>query len=120
MAIAGFAGLSIAEILSGAIGGSSTSPSNADAVGSVFGIASLLPAVGSIIAGLVIALGRVWRGVGRSLVLASGLVMLILVTPANISGDLGLRMAALMLWSITFIALGRTIAFSAPKRPMCN
>jgi len=115
MAIAGFAGLSIAEILSGAIGGSSTSSSNADAVGSVFGMASLLTAIGSIIAGLVIARGVVWRGIGRSMVLASGLIMLVLVTPANISGDLGFRMAALMLWGLTFIPLGRTIAVSAPK-----
>lgn len=72
MAIAGFAGLSIAEILSGAIGGSSTSSTNADAVGSAFGIASLLTAVGSIIAGLVIAHGGVWRGIGRSMVLPPG------------------------------------------------
>ena len=41
------------------------------------------------------------------------------VTAANISGDLGFRMAALMLWSLTFIPLGRTIAVSAPKA-MCN
>jgi hypothetical protein len=49
------------------------------------------------------------------MLLASGLIMLVLVTPANISSDLGLRVAAVMLWSLTFIPLGRTIAVSAPK-----
>ena len=44
------------------------------------------------------------------MVLASGAVIIVLVTPANISGDLVVRTLALILWSLTFIPLGRTIA----------
>ncbi|MGI8653488.1 MAG: hypothetical protein ACR2I7_11910, partial [Geodermatophilaceae bacterium] len=56
---------------------------------------------------------NVWHGLGRWMVLASGVVMILLVTPAIISGDLVLRMLALTLWSLTFIPLGRAISTSA-------
>jgi len=44
------------------------------------------------------------------MVLASGTVMIIVVTPALIMGDLWPRTLALMLWSITFVPLGLTIS----------
>ena len=53
---------------------------------------------------------KVWTGLGAWMVLASGAVIILLVTPANISGDLVVRTLALILWSLTFIPLGRTIA----------
>jgi hypothetical protein len=63
---------------------------------------------------VVIVRAGVWRGVGRWMVLASGLVLVLLVTPANISGNPVFRMVALALWSATFIPLGRTISRSVP------
>jgi hypothetical protein len=47
------------------------------------------------------------------MVLASGVVMLVLVTPANINGALVPRTLALILWSLTLVPLGRTIARSS-------
>ncbi|MFY9915019.1 MAG: hypothetical protein WAK18_10155 [Nocardioidaceae bacterium] len=109
VAVMGYFGLAIAEILSGAIGDQETTSSAATAVGTVFGIASLLTALGSIVAGTAIARTAVWRGMGRWMVLASGVVMVVLVTPANIANSELLRMIALSLWSLTFLPLGRTI-----------
>ncbi len=109
VAITGYLGLAIAEILSGAIGDQTTTSSAASAVGIVFGIASLLTALGSIVAGTAITRAAVWRGLGGWMVLASGVVMIVLVTPANIANSELLRMIALSLWSITFLPLGRTI-----------
>lgn len=109
VAISGYLGLAIAEILSGAIGDQQASSSAASTVGTVFGIASLLTALGSIVAGTVIVRFAAWSGLGRWMVLASGAVMVVLVTPANIANSEPLRMIALSVWSLTFIPLGRTL-----------
>ncbi len=69
-----------------------------------------MTALGAIWAGVVIVREKVWTGLGAWMVLASGAVIILLVTPANISGDLVVRTLALILWSLTFIPLGRTIA----------
>ncbi len=111
--VLGYAVLSICELISAAIGAEANSSSAAVNLGSAFGVASLLTAVGSVVAGVVIVRRNVWHGLGRWMVLASGVVMILLVTPAIISGDLVLRMLALTLWSLTFIPLGRAISTSA-------
>lgn len=113
IAAVGYAGLTICEVLSGAIGAESNSSSLAVNVGSAFGVASLLTAFGSVIAGVVIVRTRAWHGLGRWMVLSSGVIMVVLVTPANISGDLVFRTVALTLWSLTFIPLGRAIMSSS-------
>ncbi len=113
VAIAGYLGLAIAEILSGAIGDEQTDSSAASTVGAVFGIASILTALGSIVAGAVIVRSATWSGPGRWMVLASGLIMVVLVTPANIANSELLRMIALSVWSLTFIPLGRTLMTEA-------
>lgn len=115
VAIAGYALLVVAEMLSAGIGGQQTTSSAAATVGGVFGVASLLTAVGSLIAGVVIARAGVWTGLGRWMVLASGVIMVLLVTPANITGSEVFRMVALTLWSLSFIPLGRAIASAAPR-----
>jgi hypothetical protein len=46
------------------------------------------------------------------MVLASGVLMVVLVNPANVLGDVTFRTVALVLWSLTFLPLGRTIATS--------
>ncbi len=114
--VAGYLGLAVAEVLSGAIGGRPADSSSAAAVGGVFGLASLLTAVGSIVAGVAIVRAAVWGGAGRWMVLASGVVMVVLVTPATITGSPLLRMVALSLWSLTFIPLGRTLLARGPDR----
>lgn len=117
VAIAGFGLLAISEVLSGAIGAESTDSSAAASVGTVFGIASLLVAAGSIVAGVVIVRAKVWDGLGRWIVLASGLVLLVLVTPSNIVGDPTFRNISLILWTLTLIPLGQAVARSARSRP---
>ena len=109
IAVAGFVLLSIAELLSGAIGGRDLDSVSATWVSTVFGVASLMTAVGGVVAGAVIVRTHRWTGIGAWMVLASGVVMLVLVTPANITGNLGFRTAALILWSLTFVPLGRTL-----------
>ncbi len=110
VAVVGFLLLAVAEVLSGAIGGEGISSSAAGWVGALFGISSLLTAVGGLVAGTVIVRAARWHGLGAWMVLASGIVMIVLVTPANVAGDLVPRTVALILWSLTFIPLGRALA----------
>jgi hypothetical protein len=112
IAVAGFAILTIAELLSGAIGARDVDSVSAAWVGTVFGVASLMTALGGLVAGVVIVRTRRWAGIGAWMVLASGVVMLALVTPANITGNFVFRTVALILWSLTFVPLGRTLSTS--------
>jgi hypothetical protein len=112
IAVAGFGLLAVAEVLSGAIGGEDVDSSAAGWVGTVFGVASLMTALGGLVAGTVIVRAGQWNGLGAWMVLASGIAMVFLVTPANIDGDESLRTAALVIWSLTLIPLGRTLARS--------
>lgn len=108
-AVVGYAVLAVAEVLSGGIGSVTNDSPSADAVSNVFAVASLLVSVGSIVAGVVIVRRCGWRDVGWSMVLWSGVALVVLVTPANIVGDPVLRMVALMVWSLTFLPLGRAL-----------
>lgn len=112
VAVAAYVGLGVCELVSGAIGSESNSSDAAVAVSTAFGIASTLTALGSVVAGVVIVRARVWTGPARWLVLASGLLMLLVVTPAIISENLELWTLALMLWSAVFVPLGRAVASS--------
>jgi hypothetical protein len=117
IAVVGFVLLGVAEFLSGTIGREDIDSSAAGWVGTLFGVSSLMTALGGLVAGVVIIRKRVWTGLGAWMVLASGVTMLVLVTPANISGDTVPRTLALVLWSLTFIPLGRTIARSTSALP---
>jgi hypothetical protein len=110
IAATAFAGLGACELASGAIGSESTSSSAATAVSTAFGIASMLTALGSIVAGIVIVRAAAWSGWDRWWLLISGVLMLFVVTPAILSEDLWLRTLALMLWSAVFIPLGKAIS----------
>ena len=110
VAVVGFVALAVAELLSGAIGGEEFDSSAVSAVGTLFGVASLATAVGGVVAGVGILRAGQRRGVVGWAVLASALIMLLLVTPANIGGGLVVRTVALMVWSLPFLPLGRTLA----------
>lgn len=116
VAVVGFAGLTICEVLSGAVGTQRNDSAFANAVGGGFALTSLLTAVGSIVAGVAIVRRHGLRNVGWSMVLWSGIVIVLLVTPANISGNDTLEMAALALWSLTFIPLGQTLMRAERQR----
>jgi hypothetical protein len=117
VSVVGFGILSIAEIWSGLIGDELVESSVGDQVGSLFGVGSLATAIGSIVAGVVIVRSDVWDGLGRWALLASGTVMLLVVTPAVIGGGLVARTSALMLWSLLFIPIGRAVRASSGPRP---
>lgn len=109
LAFAGLVGLSVCEVLSGAIGAEPANSSLADGVSTAFGVTSLAGAIGSVVSGVVIV--RAGRMVLAGwAVLASGLIMILLVTPANIIGEPWLRMPALTLWSLCFVPLGLAVA----------
>jgi hypothetical protein len=112
LAVAGFVLLTLAELLSGAIGGENVDSTAAGWVGTLFGVASLLTAIGGLVAGTVIVRARQWTGLGAWMLLASGVVMVLLVTPANVTGAVTFRTVALVIWSLTFLPLGRAIARS--------
>ncbi len=112
VAIVGFVGLSFCELASGAIAGQTTTSEAASTVGTAFGVASMATALGSIVAGVVIVRAHAWQGLARWVVLASGILMIVVVTPALIIGDLWPRTIALILWSTTFVPLGQAISRS--------
>ena len=116
VAIVGLAGLALCELASGAIGSDSTDSTPADVVGGLFGVMSLLIAVGSIVAGIAVVRAGRWTGAARWTLLVSGLILVLLVTPANISGDRYAIYPALILWSLTFVWLGRAVTNSAAAR----
>ncbi len=94
------------ELWSGAIVKEAADSPVAGLVGTAFGVASLVTIVGELIAGVAIVRAKVWQGLPAWMLLTSALVLLLLVTPANISGSNAFRMIALGLWSLTFIPLG--------------
>ncbi len=115
IAVVGFLLLAVAELGSGAIGGEGLDSSAAAWVGTLFAIASLMTALGGVVAGTVIVRAGHWTGLGAWMVLATGVLMLLLVTPANITGDLTFRTTALILWSLPFVPLGLSIARSSTR-----
>ena len=109
-AVVGLIGLSLAEFASAFIGGSATDSEVAVAVGTLFGITSLVFAIGAIVGGVAVLRAGVWQGRWNWVVLGTGLVIIVLVTPANISGNLVFRQSALLIWSLLFIPLGLDVA----------
>ena len=116
VAVAGLVGLATAEIASGLIAEEASDSEIATAVSTAFGITSLVFAVGAIMGGLAIVRADVWPGPWKWVVLATGVVTIVLVTPANISGSLPFRQAALLIWSLLFIPLGLDVARGLSRR----
>lgn len=114
LAVAGLVLLAVAELASGLIGRQVEDSTAAGIVDALFGVASLVLVVGSVWAGVLLLRRRVGPPRAAWAVLASGVVLLLLVLPANVAGDLGLRTGALMLWSLCFVALGAALASAAP------
>ena len=109
VAIVGFTLLAVAELASGIIGRQSDESSAAGVVGGLFGVASLLVGVASIVAGVVIARSRASEpGTWWSL-LAAGVILLLVVTPAQIADSFEIATIALTVWSLAFIPLGRAV-----------
>lgn len=110
LAVVGLVALGVAEVASALIAGEPVDSGGAVAVAAFFGVSSLTFAAGAIAAGIGVIRARIWTGWGRWLVLATGVVIVVLVTPANIAGVWAIRVPSLMLWSALFIPLGLHIA----------
>jgi hypothetical protein len=106
VAAGGLGLLSAAELASGAIGSSDVDSGAAAAVGTVFGVATLVFTAGCLVA---------WRT--HWSVWALGLVILLLVTPANVSGEMVLRQLALAVWSALFVPLGLAVTRGRLPQP---
>lgn len=104
--------LSACEAASGTLVGVAMTSGAATAVGSAFGVVSMVYAVATLIGGVALARRRLLPGANWS-VAASGAILLFLVTPANITGATVLRMVALTLWSLVFVWMGRGLATAA-------
>ncbi len=109
VAVVGYVGLTACEVFSGAIGSQRNDSTDANALGGAYGLTSLLIAIGSIVAGVVIVRRLGLRSIGWSMVLWSGILILVLVTPASISDNLVASMVALTLWSLTLVPLGLAV-----------
>lgn len=110
LAIVGLAALGVSELLSALIAGEPVDSDVAVVVSALFGVSSLLFAAGAVAVGIGVVRTGIWKGWGRWLVLATGVVIVVLVTPANISGVWEFRLPALMLWSALFVPFGLQVA----------
>jgi hypothetical protein len=109
VAAGGLAVLTVAELLSGAIGRESVDSSGAAAVGTVFGVGGVLTALGCVVAGVFIVRERRWLGAARWGLLVSGLVLALLVMPLQAAGVLVATTVALLLWSLAFLPVGAAL-----------
>lgn len=116
VSMAGLLLLSAAEVVSGTLVGVQTTTEAATAVGALFGVSSLLYAVPALVGGVALAKKGLLPQANWSLA-ASGAIILFLVTPANITGSVVLRMASLILWSLVFVWMGRGLAKAQHDRP---
>lgn len=114
LAIVGLVALGVSELLSALIAGEPVDSGAAVAISALFGVSSLLFAAGAVVVGIGVARAGIWKGWGRWLVLATGVVIIVLVTPANISGVWEFRLPALMLWSALFVPFGFQVARGLP------
>jgi hypothetical protein len=112
-AITGSFGLSLSELLSGLVRAQPNDSTAATLVSTIFGITSLVFALGAVVAG--VSLLRAGVGELGWLVLLPGAVIVVAVTPANISGSPAIRLVALTVWSLLFIPLGLRVA-GLPRR----
>jgi hypothetical protein len=77
VAIVGFAGLAACEVFGASLGTQRNDSSAANAVSSAFGVTSLLVAAGAIASGIVIVRRRGLRSFGWSMVLWSGILIVV-------------------------------------------
>jgi hypothetical protein len=103
----GFLLLAICEIAGGLIGRAATEDARAVIVDSAFGVASMLTAAGAVVAAA--GLRRAPEPGAAHWLLASAVVMTLLVTPANMSGNEVARMVTLIVWSLCFVPLGSSV-----------
>ena len=103
--------LAVCETWSGFLASAPANGGAATALDTVYGVASMAVALGSLAAGL--ALRRAWPGVAGSLTV-SGLFMLVIVTPAMISDVNLARSLALAAWSLLYVWFG--VAIRTPAR----
>ena len=110
VAAAGLALLAGCEAVSGAFVGADVDGNPVLWLGSAFGIVSLVIAVPTIFVGVAALRGRLLTGSAGYSLLASGLLLLVGVTAANITGDPIARAIALALWSLSFVWAGHGLA----------
>jgi hypothetical protein len=76
-----------------------------DIVGSLYGAATIVLAVTSILFGVAIVRARAWSGLTRFTVLVTGIYLLVPLVPAQF-GPFLVRMIALLVWTLLYIGLG--------------
>jgi hypothetical protein len=103
----GFLLLATLEVAGGLIGRAEIDDVRAVVVSGAFGITSLLIAGGSLAVAFALRRGRESDAVRW--LLASAAAMIVLVIPANVSGDLLFRMVTLMVWSLCFVPFGLAV-----------
>ena len=109
VAIVGFVLLAAAELASGVIGRQSDESAAAGVVGGLFGVASLLVGFGSIVAGVTSARSGASEPAAWWSLVAAGVILLLVVTPAQIADSFEVATIALTIWSLAFIPLGRAV-----------
>lgn len=95
----------VLEIGAGAAGEESATSEIAGLLGGLYGVATIVLAVASILFGVAILRARAWAGATRLTVLVSGIFLIIPMIPAQF-GPFPLRMGAIAIWSLLYLGLG--------------
>ncbi len=105
VALAGMALLTINEFVAITVAGERSDSTSAGNVGAVYGVASLMIAVGLIVAGIAAIRGGTWSGWQRWLPLVLGVWLIVPTMPA-LALDADAARVALGVWALLFALLG--------------
>jgi hypothetical protein len=95
----------VLEIVSGTAGNETGTSEFAGTLGGLYGVATILLAIASIVFGIAILRARAWTGFTRLTVLVTGIFLIVPLIPAQF-GPLPFRMVALAVWSLLYLGLG--------------
>ena len=105
-AIVGLAGLSAMELMSITAADSVAGESLYDAMSALYGIPTILAAVGLVLGGIGIIRARVWRESTRILPLALGAYVFVVLMPALVAGPWWAARVVIGIWCLLFAVQG--------------
>ncbi len=105
----GFVVVAVCEGVSATLWGTPLTSPEAINLNNGYGAGSMLGAIPSVIGGIVIGRRKLLPGPGRWSVMLSGAFMIVVVTPALFTGRGPLAYLSLLVWSLFFIWIGRTL-----------
>lgn len=114
-AVAGLALLAVMELVAITATGLRVDDPQAQLVGALYGVPTVLSGVGLVVAGIGLGRAGVWTGWWRWLVLATGLYVFVVLLP-GIVAPFAVGRIVIGVWMLMFAAIGHALTVSSPAR----